>query len=175
MTKRGMTIRTRLPNPKTIQYPQVTVAFSVSFIFPAQTKTKQQKKNRVKQIVNSLSFFLSFLVMVFGDGKIVGYDLDQAATSSSAMLFLRDKYPAVIGKVSFSPRPLPLSLLPFPSPSTINQSLFFSGVNKTNDQLVRDKENQSIAGKKSDHFSNAIACVQCEICDNGSGFFIFYF
>ncbi|KAF9094992.1 hypothetical protein BGX29_009221 [Mortierella sp. GBA35] len=39
----------------------------------------------------------NILLMVFGDGKIVGYDLEHATESSSAMLFLQEKYPAVIG------------------------------------------------------------------------------
>ncbi|KAF9122640.1 hypothetical protein BGW39_009613, partial [Mortierella sp. 14UC] len=40
--------------------------------------------------------FRNILFLVHGDGKILGYDLDQVTESSSAMLFLREKYPAVI-------------------------------------------------------------------------------
>lgn len=36
--------------------------------------------------------------MVFGNGRVVGYDLDQATNSSSAVEFVLEKYPAVIGK-----------------------------------------------------------------------------
>ncbi|KAG0280267.1 hypothetical protein BGZ95_010705 [Linnemannia exigua] len=39
----------------------------------------------------------NILFLVHGDGKILGYDLDQATESSSAMLFLQEKYLAVIG------------------------------------------------------------------------------
>ncbi|KAG0373872.1 hypothetical protein BGX24_011130 [Mortierella sp. AD032] len=41
--------------------------------------------------------FHNILFLVHGDGKILGYDLDQATESSSAMLFLKEKYLAVIG------------------------------------------------------------------------------
>ncbi|KAF9912178.1 hypothetical protein EC991_000588 [Linnemannia zychae] len=40
--------------------------------------------------------FRNILFLLHGDGKILGYDLDQATESSSAMLFLQEKYPAVI-------------------------------------------------------------------------------
>ena len=35
--------------------------------------------------------------MVFGDGRVAGYDLDQVKELSSAVEFLWEKYPAVIG------------------------------------------------------------------------------
>ncbi|KAG9065172.1 hypothetical protein KI688_002494 [Linnemannia hyalina] len=41
--------------------------------------------------------FRNILLMVFGDGRVAGYDLDQATELSSAVEFLREKYPAVIG------------------------------------------------------------------------------
>ncbi|KAF8942690.1 hypothetical protein BGZ47_006219 [Haplosporangium gracile] len=41
--------------------------------------------------------FRNILLMVFGDGRVVGYDLDQVTETSSALEFLREKYPAVIG------------------------------------------------------------------------------
>jgi hypothetical protein len=50
--------------------------------------------------VPNAPFFL--LVMVFGDGRVVGYDLDQTMESSSALLFLREKFPAVIGTCPLS-------------------------------------------------------------------------
>ena len=56
------------------------------------------------QQTNTL-FHLSILVMVFGDGRVVGYDLDQPTELSSAVEFLREKYPAVIGTcLRFLPR-----------------------------------------------------------------------
>ncbi|KAK5821101.1 hypothetical protein F5H01DRAFT_339969 [Linnemannia elongata] len=41
--------------------------------------------------------FRNILLMVFGNGRVVGYDLDQATNSSSAVEFVLEKYPAVIG------------------------------------------------------------------------------
>jgi len=37
--------------------------------------------------------------MVYGDGKLVGYNLDQPTESSSTMEFLKEKYPVVIGEL----------------------------------------------------------------------------
>lgn len=51
---------------------------------------------RKMQQSNTL-FHVSILVMVFGDGRVVGYNLDQAKELSSAVEFLWEKYPAVIG------------------------------------------------------------------------------
>ncbi|KAG0298605.1 hypothetical protein BGZ96_009679 [Linnemannia gamsii] len=39
----------------------------------------------------------NILLIVFGDGRVMGYDLDQTRESSSALLFLQQKFPAVIG------------------------------------------------------------------------------
>ncbi|KAG0331924.1 hypothetical protein BG000_010493, partial [Podila horticola] len=38
----------------------------------------------------------NILLMVFGDGKIVGYDLDRTVEASPVLMFLHEKYPVVI-------------------------------------------------------------------------------
>ncbi|KAG0370063.1 hypothetical protein BGZ54_007865 [Gamsiella multidivaricata] len=42
----------------------------------------------------------NILLMVYGDGKVRGYDLNQATESSSFVLFLTEKYPVVIGMLA---------------------------------------------------------------------------
>ncbi|KAF9299929.1 hypothetical protein BGZ74_008487 [Mortierella antarctica] len=42
----------------------------------------------------------NILLMVFGDGKIVGYDLDRTTEASPVLLFLQEKYPVVIGMLA---------------------------------------------------------------------------
>lgn len=39
--------------------------------------------------------------MVFGDGKIVGYDLERTVETSPVLMFLEEKYHVVIGKGFF--------------------------------------------------------------------------
>ncbi|KAF9412265.1 hypothetical protein BGZ94_001087 [Podila epigama] len=42
----------------------------------------------------------NILLMVFGDGKVVGYDLDRSVESSPVLMFLYEKYPVVIGMLA---------------------------------------------------------------------------
>ncbi|KAG0036665.1 hypothetical protein BGZ82_003904 [Podila clonocystis] len=42
----------------------------------------------------------NILLMVFGDGKIVGYDLDRTMEASPVLIFLKEKYPVVIGMLA---------------------------------------------------------------------------
>ncbi|KAF8920450.1 hypothetical protein BGZ58_004387, partial [Dissophora ornata] len=38
----------------------------------------------------------NILVLVYGSGRVYGYDLNVATESSSVIMFLKDKYPVVI-------------------------------------------------------------------------------
>ncbi|KAF9358997.1 hypothetical protein BGX26_000403 [Mortierella sp. AD094] len=47
---------------------------------------------------NQMTEIHNILVLVYGDGRTFGFDLDRATESSSTVMFLTEKYPVVIGK-----------------------------------------------------------------------------
>lgn len=49
-----------------------------------------------------LGFIVCLVVMVYGDGKIVGHDLERTEEASPVLSFLIERYPVVIGKGFFS-------------------------------------------------------------------------